>query len=664
MQLHPLDWLVILLYLAFALWIGVRFAGRASQSVDEFFLSGRRLPWWIAGTSMVATTFAADTPLVVSGWVRDFGIWQNWLWWCYAIGGLFTAFLFARYWRRLGVMTTAELAEARYGGRDAAALRGFLGFFHAGVTNINVLSWVLLAGVKITDVLFGIDPVPAVVAICLFSLVYSLLGGFWGVVITDVVQFIMAMTGAIALAIIAWSEVGGAAGIEAAVTSGVIDPARLDFIPAVGSGGIFDGSFWSASFAAFAVYLGVSWWATDSVDGGSYIVQRISACKDERHGVLAQLWYNVAHHALRPWPWIVVALASLVLLPHAELTTPVAGQVTAIVAEEGRVEITAEGQTMVIAPEGDDAWHPQKALVEIGDQVLVGDRVMATDSERAYPMMMVRYLPFGLLGLVLASLLAALMSTIDTHVILASSYFINDVYRRFLVKGASTRHYVLAARVSGVVVMALAGAVAVVADSIADLFTFFLAFLGGVGPVYIMRWIWWRVRAQTEIAAMLASSASTLLLTFQWEWFSPVIRLGSLTPDGELSAPGRIAIVALVSLITALVVTFASRRPDPRDLVTFYRRVRPAGLWGPVRALCPEIRTNRELPLAITGTIAALTVVYSTLFLIGDLILGRSSLSHAVPLAIGLVVAVWSLHRLDATATSLFDDEPTKENLA
>ena len=215
MGLHPVDWLVVGAYVLFAAWVGLRYAKRAGKDVDEFFLSGRTLPWWVAGTSMVATSFAADTPLVVTGWVRDFGIWKNWLWWCYALGGMLTVFLFARYWRRGGVMTTAELAELRYGGRGATVLRGYLGVYHAGIKNTLILSWVLLAALKIMDVLLGVDRLAALVILCLIALGYSLLAGFWGVVVTDVVQFVMALAGAIVLAVLSWNAVGGIDGLLA-----------------------------------------------------------------------------------------------------------------------------------------------------------------------------------------------------------------------------------------------------------------------------------------------------------------------------------------------------------------------------------------------------------------------------------------------------------------
>ena len=315
--LSLVDWAIVLAYVAFALWVGLRFAGRAGKNVDEFFLSGRSLPWWIAGTSMVATSFAADTPLLITGWVRDQGIWKNWLWWSYAIAGMSQVFLFARWWRRSGVMTKAELVELRYGGRSASVLRSVLGMMHAGVTNTMVLCWVLLAAAKISTVLFEVDKVTGLVLACLIALTYSLLAGFWGVVVTDLVQFVFAMGGAIALAALSWSAVGGAEGILTAVAEGTIAPERLHFAPSPGPGGV-----WTGAFAAFSVYLGVGWWAVENVDGSGAAIQRIAASRDARDGMLATLWFNVSHYALRPWCWILVGLASLILLPHLDAVAP------------------------------------------------------------------------------------------------------------------------------------------------------------------------------------------------------------------------------------------------------------------------------------------------------------------------------------------------------
>jgi len=642
LALSWIDWTFIGAYAVFSVGIGVALSKRAGKSVDEYFLSGRSLPWWLAGTSMVATTFAADTPLVVSGWVRDAGIWKNWLWWCFVATSMLGVFLFAPLWRRGRVMTKAELAELRYGGREAAVLRGFLGVMHAGFTNTITLCWVLLAAAKIVDVLFGVDKGVALLVASLIALSYSLLAGLWGVVLTDVVQFVMAMVGAVALAVIGWNAAGGLAGVES-----VVDPALLEFVPRPGPGGPLASSFWTVPVAAFAVYIGVSWWATESADGNGLFVQRIAASRDERHGSLALLWYAVANYALRPWPWILVAVASLVVLPTIVVTAPVTGQVadldiasiTLIDDATGRMERVA-----LDSPATADDWRPLPAPgLEIGSSVSAGDTLARTDAERAYVVMMRRYLPVGLLGLVAASLFAAFMSTVDTHVNLAASFFVNDVYRRFLAPGRGPKHYVLAARLASAAVLAIAGLFAYNARSIADLFTFFLAFLSGVGPVYILRWLWWRVRATTEIAAMLASAVTTMLLTFlpiHWD-------LGPLSVDGGLTHEGRILIVVAVSFAAALTTILLAAAPDPQSLVAFYRRVRPVGWWGPVAAIAGAVPADGLLGPRVLGTVSGVALVLGALFGTGHLLLGRLPVAVlcSVVAVTGSAGVIWSLRR-------------------
>ncbi|MEM7167018.1 MAG: sodium:proline symporter, partial [Planctomycetota bacterium] len=345
MQLQAIDWFVIGAYVVFAISVGMALARRASRSVDEFFLSGRTLPWWIAGTSMVATSFAADTPLVVTGWVRDFGIWKNWLWWCYCTTSMLGVFIFVRLWRRGGVMTKAELAELRYGGPEAKVLRGTLGVFHAFLTNTIVLCWVMLAAAKIAEGLFEIDKALALTIACALSMSYSLLSGFWGVVLTDLLQFIMSVVGAIVLAAFAWHACSGMEGIQAAISNGAIDASRLQLFPGDGDWDFWRSDFWTAPIAGLCVYFGLSWWAAEIVDGSGVTVQRVAACRDERHGVLAVLWFTIAHYALRPWPWIVVALASLVILPTIEIEAPVAGKVHEVIDADGVQAVLIDSAT-------------------------------------------------------------------------------------------------------------------------------------------------------------------------------------------------------------------------------------------------------------------------------------------------------------------------------
>ncbi|MGE3166320.1 MAG: sodium:solute symporter family protein [Planctomycetota bacterium] len=624
-RFQALDWLILLAYVVFTLMVGVWQRKRASQSIDEYFLSGRTLPWWLAGTSMVATSFAADTPLFVAGVVREHGIWKNWVWWCFAVSGLLGVFLFARWWRRGGVMTKAELAELRYGA-DAGLLRGFLGGVHAFIINPWTMCWVMLAARKIARVLFGLEEDEEYLAIlgaAGLCVIYSLLGGFRGVVLTDFMQFTIAAIGAIALALVSWSEVGGKAALEQAqAAGGVITDATLRFVPPVGVE-----QFWTVPLAAFAVYLGVSWWASENVDGGAAAIQRISASRNPRHGVYSLLWFNVLHYCLRSWPWIIVGLCSLLVLPALEVSAPVGGQVKRIDATQ--VEIVADGgerhAVSLRVPASAEDWQP-RLLVAPESRVAAGAVLARTDAESAYVVMMQRYLPVGLFGLVVVSLLAAFMSTIDTHVNLASSFFVNDIYARFLRPRASPEHYVVVSRVAGLVVMSGAAIVALWVESIREMFLLFLAFLGGVGPVYLLRWLWWRVRAGTEIAAMMASMITSVTLTFLASWRSatgiPLWPDTVLSPAGVLSEEGRLALVAVVSCAVALVQIVVARRPDPVSLVPFYRRVRPLGAWGPVAALCPDVRERESLRGALVSVAGGLALIYGLLFGIGEWILG------------------------------------------
>ena len=642
-----IDWAAVVVYCVFALGVGVWYARRAGRNVDEFFLSGRSLPWWITGTSMIATSFASDTPLVVSGWVRDFGIWKNWLWWCYAVSGMFMVFLFARYWRAGRIMTKAELVELRYSGKGASGLRAALGFLHAAVINPLILSWVLLAAAKIVGGLFDVGKLPALSVACGLAMTYSLMAGFWGVVVTDLVQFVIAIIGAVALAFYAWQAVGGADAVHAAVDSGEIGRDVVRIVPEFGVDGM------SAAFAAFLVYMGVSWWAVKNSDGGAIAVQRIAASKDERHGMLASLWFHIGHYALRPWAWIAVGLASLLVLPNIEARAPVAGIVTSV--DDGTVTVRAEDGTSHVATTNKqplDDWKPI-AKVKKDDTVTSGQIVARTDSESAYVAMMLRYLPAGLLGLVVASLLAAFMSTVDTHVNLASCYFVNDLYRRFLVRDAGDRHYVWIARAVSLVVLFVGALVAWFSESISDLFMFFIRFLSGVGPVYVMRWFWWRVRASTEITAMSVSALTAIgmqLFGDRIDW-----SLGPLSPGGVITAEGQLCVVAFISLFASIAAVFMVRKPDPRTLVAFFKRVRPIGWWGPVAELAQAdeggggtVLQRQGVAMVCFGSFAGLALVWGGMLFIGYWLLGDTTATvvSGVICVVGGFGTRWALKRL------------------
>jgi len=563
--LRPVDWAIIVAYLLFALVVGIALARRAGRSTSEFFISGRNLPWWLAGTSMVATSFASDTPLVITGWVRSGGVSENWLWWSFAVGHMLAVFLLARLWRRAEVVTDVELTELRYSGRPAAVLRAFRAAYLAIPINCITMAWVMVAMVKLLGVLFGVHPVAAVVVCVVLATTYSVLSGFWGVVVTDLVQFVIAMGGSIALCVLVVRSVGGLEAVaEQAEMASPLGDQVLNFFPDLhmsGAGGGQD--FWSGAGFAFLMFVAVQWWANKNADGGGVIVQRMSSAKDERHSLLAVLWFSVAHYAVRPWPWILVAVASIAVFPNLP------------------------------------------------------------DGELAYPAMIKKFLPPGLMGLMLTSFLAAFMSTIDTHANLSASYIVNDGYARFIRPHSSQRHLVWVSRTASVVFMLVSSAIALRADSISALFKFMLAFSSGVGGVYILRWFWWRINAWSEISAMVASS----------------VIASALYVKGGLGYAPVLAITVAGSTAVWLVVTFATAPVSQDRLVAFYRKVRPYGAWGPVAReadIAPVLGLGRQLVNWAAGTVMVLGLTLS----VGKFLLGApwSGTLYLVAAVIGFVI--------------------------
>ncbi len=460
-----LDWGIIALYFAFAAVIGLALSRRAGSSLSEYFVGGRALPWWLAGTSMVATTFAADTPLAVTEMVARHGVAGNWLWWNMVMSGMLTVFFYARLWRRAGVITDVEFTEIRYGGKPAALLRGFRAAYLAVPINLIIMGWVNLAMMEIVSTALGISEVAALLVCFLLAGAYSLLAGLWGVVVTDFFQFALAVTGAVILAWFAVEAVGGMAGLE----QGLADvhgssEAVLSLFPS-------GNAAWMPAIT-LAVYLGVNWWASwypgAEPGGGGYIAQRIFSARSEQDGVLATLWFNIAHYAVRPWPWILVALASTVLYPGLE------------------------------------------------------------DPKEGYVLAIMDLLPPGLTGLVLAGFAAAYMSTISTQLNWGASYLVNDLYARFVNPDAEERTQVRASRIATGLLMVASLVVTYFLDSIEGTWRFLLAIGAGTGLVLILRWYWWRINAWSEISAMLASLVVSVTLWFgvgldpddptQWAW--------------------------------------------------------------------------------------------------------------------------------------------------
>ena len=461
MHLQPLDWLLIALYFVLTIAIGVYYSWRAGKSTTEFFLSGRNLPWWLAGTSMVATTFAADTPLAVTELVATKGIAGNWLWWNMALGGMFTVFFFARLWRRSGILTDVELTELRYSGKAASFLRGFRAVYLGIFMNCIIMGWVNLALASILQGLFGIPAEVVlwyVVGCMILVAVYSALSGLWGVAVTDVFQFVIAMGGTIVLAVVVVSlpEVGGITGLQQKLSA-----STFQFLPHIGGDGPSAGTALGLTISAFLAYIAIQWWASwypgAEPGGGGYVAQRMMSAKDEKHSLLATLWFTVAHYCLRPWPWIITGLVTLVLYP------------------------------------------------ELSD----------ADKKLGYVYAMRDHLPTGFLGLLVAAFLAAYMSTIATHLNWGTSYVINDFYRRFMKTDGTEKHYVLVSRLATIGMMIFSVIVTANMQTITGAWAFILEAGAGLGLVLILRWYWWRVNAWSEIAGMIAPFLGLALVKTQ-----------------------------------------------------------------------------------------------------------------------------------------------------
>jgi len=553
MQLNSLDFTVILICLLAAFTPALFYARKAGRGTSEFFASGRSAPWWLIGTSMVATTFSTDTPNLVTDLVRNGGVAANWVWWAFLLTGMTTVFFFARLWRRSGVLTDLEFYEIRYGGKPAAWVRGFRAVYLGLIFNGVIMGTVTLAAVKIANIMLGWQRLETVIFCGALCIGFSVLSGLWGVLVSDIVQFAIAMVGVVVASVVALRHpaVGGLDGMLEK-----LDPATLNLLPA-----------WSDSQAVVAlliVPLAVQWWAVwypgSEPGGGSYVAQRMLAAKDERHALGATLWYNVAHYALRPWPWIIVALCSILVYPELS--------------------------------------DIQKALPGL-DPDLLGHDI-------AYPAMLT-LLPHGLLGLLVASLLAAYVSTMSTHLNWGASYLVHDLYRRFLRPDQSERHYVQVSRLATVLLMLVAGGVVFMVNTAGQGFQLLLSIGAGTGLIYLLRWYWWRINAWSEIAAMASSFIMTL-----------VLRPLNLAPH--------VALLATVGAATAIWITVTMLTPPAgRDrLVAFYQRVRPAGPgWRSIRAEAGATGSPDSLPHALLGTSLGCLLVYGVLFGTGSLLYGR-----------------------------------------
>jgi Na+/proline symporter len=560
MTLSPADYAVIIVFFAVNLGIGLYFARRGGASLGEFFLSGRNVPWWLAGISMVATTFAADTPLAVTGFVTQHGIAGNWVWWSSVMSGILTVFFFAKLWRRSGVLTDVEFIELRYSGKAAASLRFARALFQGVFVNTVIMGWVNLAMAKILELTLHVPKLEALAVCLIFTGIYVTIGGLWGVLVTDLLQFVVKMSMAVVLAVAAVAAVGGIGPLEAKLA--LVDASRH-----VSGGGSILAFFPTTNQAwlpllTFVTYIGVQWWASSypgaEPGGGGYIAQRIFSARSENDSLLATLFFNVAHYALRPWPWILVALAAVVLYPHGVRGT------------DGKI-----------------------------------------DAELGYIQAMIDYLPAWLRGLMIAGFLAAYMSTIGTHLNLGASYLTNDIYRRFINTSATDAHYMLVSRLATVVVMLLAVVGAYANNSVGGAWVYLFNLTAGVGLVMILRWYWWRVNAWSEISALCASAlVSNALLFFH------------VFNDANANAETLLVTVPVTTLVW-LGVTYLTPPEAETTLVRFYERVRPSALgWRPIARRARHEPGVEPLGVNAIDWVAGCGLVYGALFGIGKLVLG------------------------------------------
>jgi solute:Na+ symporter, SSS family len=583
--MRGIDWTIVIGYMAFTMGLGLVLARRASGSMADFFVGGRNVSWWLAGTSMAATTFSIDTPLYVAGVVGNRGIAGNWEWWAYGLAHVILIYLFARLWRRAEVVTDNELTELRYAGRSAATLRAVKGFLFAVVIGSIGAGYAMLAMVKVVDALqifpsLGIDAgeqgkLWAIVGVSVLVLLYASAAGLWGVVATDFFQFILALAGAIIVAVVAVDHVGGLGEVVAAAQRHT-EFDVLSFTPLEFSRDTFIAFSKTAgiSAATFFAYVTVLWWAFRRSDGGGEFIQRLSSVRSEHDAEKAAWFFNIMHYVVRTWPWIIVALVALAVYPDLE------------------------------------------------------------DRELGYPRLMLDFLPAGVLGLVVASLLAAFMSTMSTLINWSASYMTNDLYGRFLRPQAGQKELVLAARVSSVVVTAIAAFAAFQADSIATVFRLILAIGTGPGLVLILRWYWWRINAWAELSAMLAG----FVIGFLTSVSNPIYNL-QIADFGT-----RLFVTAGVTLFIWVPVMLLTRPEPDEKLDAFYRRVRPGGPGWKRQRERTGIAPAQDLGCDIRRVGAGVLVLFGLMFTVGSVLLFRWT-TLGFSLAAAIAGFVW-LRRL------------------
>jgi SSS family solute:Na+ symporter len=564
MHLTNLDWTIVAASIVVSFLPAIFFARRASRSTAEFFTSGRAAPWWLVGISMVATTFSTDTPNLVTNMVRERGVSDNWLWWAFLLTGMLTVFFYARMWRRSGVLTDLEFYELRYSGRAASFVRGFRAVYLGLFFNCVIMATVNLAAAKIGNIVLGWPMGKTLLFCSVITIFFASVSGLWGVLVTDSIQFAITMTGTFAVAWFAVQhpKVGGLAGLLART-----DPKTLSLLPDFGD--------WPTALSVFVIPITIQWWSVwypgAEPGGGSYIAQRMLASRSEKDALTGTLFFNAMHYALRPWPWLVVALASILVYP---------------------------------------SLSDIRSAFPYVDPKLVGN-------DMAYPAML-QFLPAGFLGLMVAGLLAAYRSTIETHLNWGTSYLVHDLYRRFLRKGAAEKHYVFMGRVVTALLMACAVSLTFALDTARESFQLILSVGAGTGLLYLLRWFWWRINAWSEVAAMVSSFLVAV-------GFFVAGRLGT-----RVEAHVSLLVTVAATTVVWIAVTYMTRPTDRATLVHFYRLVRPAGPgWGPVREEAGTGPSPDSLSQNLLGWVLGCLLVYAALFGTGSFLYGHTGLGMA-----------------------------------
>ncbi len=599
MKLQFIDWVIVAFSLLICFVPALFFGKRAGKNTSEFFASGRAVPWWLAGLSMVATTFSSDTPNLVTDIVRQRGVAGNWVWWAFVLTGVATVFFYARLWRRSEVLTDLEFYELRYSGKAASVVRGFRSVYLGLFFNCVIMASVNLAACKIANVLFGLPRWQTLLAVGMLNVVFATHSGLWGVLVIDMIQFFIKMTAVIAAAYFAVQHVGGLEAMVQQLSAPRLSPDGVSMLHYLNVLPDF-GSNRDILVAIFIMPLAVQWWATwypgAEPGGGSYIAQRMLASKSERDSLGAVLFFNVAHYVLRPWPWILVGLCSLLVFPQLS--------------------------------------DIQKAFPDM-DPKLLGHDI-------AFPAML-KFLPVGFIGLMVGGLIAANSSTILTHLNWGSSYLVHDFYRRFIRRDATEKHYVLAGRLTTIGLFLASSAMVYLLESAKDTFDIILQVGAGTGLLYLLRWFWWRINAWCEVVAMVSSFSVSVLLLILKQWYG--VQLG--THNALLITIG-------VTTVCWLLTAFLGPQTDRRTLIDFYKKVRPFGPgWRPVREEAgiseqEAAATHENMPLALLGWTAGCTVIWSSLFTVGNALYGRwplAALLFAVFVGSGAVL-IWVISRL------------------